>query len=486
MQGEKKVEKVTKFITNTMIYCLMVVMLIIVFGSVGLLATNVKFNNIATLIQVIFYGASIAIFYYILKVRKIDNKYILMYVLIIAGIARTFWMLNANTEPVSDFNTMYREAQDFLAGDYSAFKGSGYIARFPHLTIMVLYFAAMIKFTLNPIVVIKVINLILSIVTVYLIYKICSEVFEDNKKALLGGYIAAVFPPLIVYVGVFCTENIAIPFYLLSIYLFLLYIKDKKGIVMLILASLSLCIGNLFRMVAAVALFAFICFIILYYKDKFKDKLKAIVILVIPFFIFFVGVSTTLNKLEITEFSLWKGSEPAITNILKGTNIENDGRWNPEDAAIPAKYNYDYELVEEASKEIIKDRLTNTHPLELARFYIMKIGGQWSSSDLEGVFWTELSTNGRDMKVDFTQGKTVVFQLVYFCIIILAYISLFNKNRIKKKMPTINLFYIMFSGYGISYLITETQGRYAYIVCWLFIIMAISGIENIKQYLKTR
>lgn len=478
--------KVTKFITNTMIYCLMVVMVIIVFGSAGLLATNVKFNNMATIIQVIFYISSITIFYFLVNIKKVDNKYILMYVLIVASIARVFWMLNANTEPVSDFNTMYRAAQDLLAGDYSAFKGNGYIARFPHLTVMVLYFAAMIKFTLNPILVIKVINLILSIVTVYLIYKICSEVFENNKKALLGGYIAAVFPPLVVYVGVFCTENIAIPFYLLSIYLFLLYIKEKKGTMVLVLASLSLCVGNLFRMVAAVTLFAFICFVILYYKDKLKDKLKAIIILIIPFCIFFVGISVTLNKLEITEFSLWKGSEPAITNILKGTNIENDGRWNPEDAAIPSKYNYDYDAIEKASKEIIKDRLTNTPPLELARFYIMKIGGQWTSSDLEGVFWTELSTNGKGMKIDFTQGKTFVFQLVYFCIILLAYISLFNKNRIKGKIPTINLFYIIFSGYGISYLITETQGRYAYIVCWLFIIFAISGVENIKQYLKTR
>lgn len=474
----------TKFITNTMIYCLMVVMVIIVFGSFGLLATNMNLKNVATIIQVVFYIASASGLYLLVKIKKVDNRYILMYVLTVAAAARIFWILNSNTEPVSDFNTMYRAAKDFLVEDYSALQGNGYIARFPHLTIMVLYFAAIIKFTANPIVVIKIINLFLSLAVVYLIYKICIEVFEDKTKALLGGYITAVFPPLIVYVGVFCTENIAIPFYLLSIYLFLLYIKDKKGTMTLILASLSLCIGNLFRMVAAVTLIAFICFIILYYKDKIKDKLKSIVILIIPFCIFFVGISITLNKLEITEFSLWKGSEPAITNILKGTNIESKGRWNPEDAAIPEKYNYDYDEIEKASKEIIKDRLTSTPPLELARFYIMKIGGQWSSSDLEGIFWTEHSTNGRGMKINFTKGSTFIFQLVYFFIILLAYISLFNRKRTKDNMPIINLFYIIFCGYGLSYLITETQGRYAYIVCWLFIIFSISGIEKIKQYLK--
>ena len=60
-----------------------------------------------------------------------------------------------------------------------------------------------------------------------------------------------------------------------------------------------------------------------------------------------------------------------------------------------------------------------------------------------------------------------------------SYISLFNKKRINNKESTINLFYIILCGYGLLYLLTEMQGRYAYIVSWLFIIFSISGIEYI-------
>lgn len=473
--------KFTKFITKAMIYSLMVVMVIIVIGTLGLTINNFKWQSFAMKIQIIFYSLSVGTLYLLIKTKQIHNKYVLIYLLIIAAIARIFWLINANTQPVSDFKTMYTAAENFLIGDYSAFKGTGYIARFPHLTIMVLYFAAIIKFTINSILVIKLINLILSVAVVYVMYKICKEIFEDDIKALIGAYITAIFPPLITYVGVFCSENIAIIFYLFSIYLFLLYIKGKKGVSVLVFSSISLCIGNLFRMVAVVTLIAFLCFIILYYKDTLKEKGKAIIIIVIPFFILFIGISFTLNKLEITEFSLWKGSEPSITNVLKGVNIENNGRWNPDDAAIPEMYNFDYEEIEKVSKDMIKDRLTNTPHIKLFKFYIMKIGGQWSTSDLDGVFWTELSTNDKGMKIDFTGQKTGIFKFIYLIVIVLSYISLFNKKRIKEDLPLINLFYIIFCGYGLLYVITETQARYAYIVCWLFIILAISGLEKIKK-----
>lgn len=474
--------KFTEFITKTMIYSLRVVMIVIVLDAILLLGNNMNFTSTASILQIVFLAISGVGFYFLLKKKRENIGVMLGYILLIALVTRGFWILNANTVPVSDFKTMFSSAQNFLIGDYSAFWGTSYIARFPHLTVMVLYFAAMIKMFADPILVMKIVNLALSLLTVFLIYKICYEVFEDKVKAAIGGYIAAIFPPFITYVSIFCTENIAIPFYLLSIYLFILFIKDKKGYLYLVLSSASLVVGNLFRMVAAVTLIAFICFIILYYKDKILDKVKAGAVIIIPFAILFFGVSSILQGLQITEFPLWKGSEPAITNILKGTNIESKGRWNPEDAAVPELCNYDYEKMEEMSKEIIKERLTETPPLELIKFYIEKIANQWSLSDLEGIFWTELSTNGEGMKIPFRGGSNFILQLIYAVAIVLSYIGLFNKKRNTEKLPVVNLFYIIFCGYGLSYLITETQGRYAYIVCWLFIILGISGLERISKW----
>ncbi|WP_252233191.1 MULTISPECIES: hypothetical protein [Clostridium] len=42
----------------------------------------------------------------------------------------------------------------------------------------------------------------------------------------------------------------------------------------------------------------------------------------------------------------------------------------------------------------------------------------------------------------------------------------------------LNLFYLIFLGYIATYLITENQNRYGYIVSWLFIILAVDGIKD--------
>ena len=60
---------------------------------------------------------------------------------------------------------------------------------------------------------------------------------------------------------------------------------------------------------------------------------------------------------------------------------------------------------------------------------------------------------------------------------VFVYRGLFIKKNYMDNKP-INLFYIIFCGYGILYLITEQQARYAYIACWIFIILAFSGIRK--------
>ena len=118
-------------------------------------------------------------------------------------------------------------------------------------------------------------------------------------------------------------------------------------------------VGNLFRMVALIMVVAYTAYIILYNNDKILEKIQKIIFYSVPYALVLIVVSISLQFFKITEFPLWNGSEPKITNILKGTNIENGGRWNEEDARIVDKYNYDYEKIEETSKEIIKERLTD-------------------------------------------------------------------------------------------------------------------------------
>lgn len=430
----------------------------------------------STILLGLFYLIAIFVLYKIIKSKSIKLNKKIFYLILLGVITRIIWLINIKTAPYSDFEVLYSTAKNLANGNNIEFTGNNYIARFPHLSYMVVYMSIIIRLFGETLFVIKLLNIIFSIFTMYLIYKISIEVFNNNILALTSLGMASIFPPMVTYVGVIATENIAIPFYLLSIYIFVLVIKEKLSFNKLILCGFILGIGNLFRMVAIVVLIALIIYIILFTGNSIINKTKASIYLIISFFIILVFASSFLKTMNISEVNLWKGKEPAITNILKGTNIESWGRFTEEDASIVYEYNYDFDKIEKVSKEIIKGRLTNTPPLKLIIFYCGKFVGQWVQGDMSGVSWSE--AGAENIKFIISKNAKIIFQLFYSFIIFGSFIGLFNKNRIYKENSIINLFYIILCGYGLLYLITEMQGRYAYIICWIFIILSLSGIER--------
>lgn len=407
---------------------------------------------------------------------NLQHKIKLIIILICGLIIRGLWLLNIKSIPTSDFMTIYNSAQELVNGDTSMFWGNGYIARFPHLTIMVVYMAFMIKsFPINNLMIMKFVNLTLGVLTIYLIYLIVKEVFNSSKKGAYAAVLASIFPSLVTYTGILCTENIAIPLYLISTYMFILAIKNKKRKYYFILSGVMLSLGNLFRIVATIMIIAYTMYVLIYSRDKLIYKFRNIALYIIPYFLILILVSNALQGLKITEYPLWKGSEPKITNVLKGTNMESLGRWNEEDAAIIEKNDYDYEKIEQASINIIKERLTTTPLPKLMGFFIEKFAVQWSIVDSEGIHWTKYYVPKEDIIVDVSLEFP---QIIYCSMMILVFLGILNRKK-NNEVQEINLFYIILCGYIAMNLITESQGRYSYIASWLFIILSIEGINFI-------
>lgn len=473
----------TKF-TSFYINILRFLILLLVISS----AYTVMKNKIGSPIINGIYILAIILEVFIITNKKINKNGKIISILIIGFILRLLWLLNIKSVPVSDFSIIYETAQKLLEGDTTAFYGTNYIARFPHLTIMVLYMSIIIKlFPYSHLLVMKGISLVLGVLTIYLIYKVVKEIFNSKKLGFYGAAIAAIFPPLITYVGVYCTENLAIPLYLLSIYFFIMVIKNKLNKYYLILSGVALSFGNLFRMVATIMLIAYAMYIIIYKNDKILNQIKSILLYLIPYFLVLIVVSSSLQILKITEFPLWSGSEPKITSILKGTNIEHHGRWNEEDATIVDRCNYEYEKIEEESKKVIIERLTTTPPLELVKFYFTKYLVQWSSGEFEGVFWSKLDVEDDDIILNVNSNS---FQLYYLIVVILIFLGLLNRKEYKEYQE-INLIYIIICGYGFMNLITESQGRYSLIASWALVVASVEGIRyiykklNKENYLET-
>lgn len=435
--------------------------------TMGYVYVNTKYFKTLNIGLIFFFLLSTTAFICSIK-KNINYEFILISIILFGAALRFFWILSLDNKPVSDFAGMYIRSGMFLKGDYSMFHDKNYYARFPHMTVTVLYFALIRHLFANGLLTIKVINALLSTLNIFLIYLISKEVFSSKKIGLYSAYVAAIYPAFITYTAVYCSENIAMPFYLLSIYLFVSAFKNNKKHTYLILSGLILGIGHLFRMVADVVLIAYIMFIFIYIKESIFNKSKATVYIVIAFLVPMLSVNAVLKGLKITQYNLWRGSETKLTSVLRGSNMTTFGRWNMEDAKFIASFDDDKKL-EEAIKEKLKERYTQTPLNKLIYFLFRKYSTQWAAGDFAGSYWSQADT--KSLIIDLRHNGMMYINLFYLIILIAIYIGLFNKSQFLEN-PMINLFYIIYCGFGLLYLITESQERYSYIASFLFVILA--------------
>lgn len=413
---------------------------------------------------------------------KVSDKYKIIFLCLVGFILRTVWSFSIESKPISDIAVIWSTGADILEGNMSNMHGTGYLARFTHFVMPAIYSAFLQRFFTNPLAVAKFINCIFSTANIIIVYLIVKEIFSSKSKAIYAATITAIYPPLILYCATYFTEVLAIPLYLLSIYMFILYIKNKKDYKYMIASGVILCFGNLFRMLAPIVLVAY-CLYIIIYQNTWKIKMKNMLIILLSFCIPFVAVDTYLIVNDVTEYHLWSGRDPLQASMLKGLNIEAKGRWNEEDSNIPAMYDYDTDKVAEASMDIIKGRFKSYSIGEWYNFFLEKYQEQWKYGDFLGASWSEAEVDRENMYVSLNNNGRIALNIVYAVLIWLTYIGLFNRKRLFEN-PEINLIYFIFCGFSLVLLLTESQERYSFIVCWLFIILGIMGIDFIQEKAK--
>ena len=194
---------------------------IIITSIIMCFATFVGFNIAGTLVITSVLCISMYGEFKIVNCEMNYNKKV-TYIILISIAIRVLWLLNTNSIPNSDFATMYSCAGEFLNGNKDILKGANYAGRFPHILMNILYMI-LVRFVFPQynIIAMKIVYLILGTLSLGIIYLISKEIFKDKKYSIYTLCLGSVFPPLITYSAVFCSENLAIPFYLISILLFI-------------------------------------------------------------------------------------------------------------------------------------------------------------------------------------------------------------------------------------------------------------------------
>ena len=395
---------------------------------------------------------------------KIKNGYKIAIILALALILRVFWVASINTLPISDFASMYEEAGEILSGDLSGLKDYQYLARFPHLIPMTLYISGIMKiFGSNTLVALKTLNIIFGLITVYLLYKLSDNFIENEKIKLFVALIGAIYPAFILYTSVICTENLAIPLYLLTLIIFFNAKKSEKRTVFFA-SGIVLAISNLFRGIGIVFLIAFLIYLLL---CTLKNKYTSILCVICGYLVMTLIVSGILLGFNITQRPLWVGAEPSsATLLLKGTNFEHAGRWNIEDAEFVEEHLRDDNLVE-LCLDKVKERLSSKSPKEIFLFYKEKIIEQWIVGDCGGGFWAYTGAS-----IEMNSFVVKQFQILHLIILFFSIIGLIRKGNN-------SLICIILFGFILLFMMIETQPRYSFVISFAFIILATTGIEYI-------
>jgi len=454
---------VSKFLINLLKYSIIIILAILLTTVISLVSIQDEcsfINNFCILIVIFFFIGSIIIFSKVPKSCKISL------LLLISFILRLVWIFSVKNFPTSDFKTMYDGAIFILQGETSILKGYSYLSRFPHLIPTTLYMAAIIKFfPVNNLIILKILNVILGSISVYLLYILSKNFIKSDKNRLWVLILGAIFPPFITYSAVLCTENIALPLYLFTLIVFYKS-KDNNKLMSFFISGVLLALSNLFRGIGLVFLIAFLIYILLCGE---KRKFLNIVSLSIGYFFITIVISGILLGVGLVERPLWNGSEPSfITLLLKGSNFEAKGMWNFDDAEFIEKNLENKNLKELCLKEI-KNRLFSKTPRELVNFYFNKVTSQWSFGDCLGTYWAYSGTS-----VLLKNLTPMFFQILYIGILVLALIG-----ELKGVFGSNALINIILFGCIMLFAIIETQPRYSYIVSWIFIMLSSQGIEYI-------
>lgn len=404
-------------------------------------------------------------------------------ILFVSLILRILWFLNMDSLPVSDFGIMFQAGGDFSRGELYMFQDNNYFARFPHMSLTVMYFGLMQSLFSDPINMVRLFNLALSMINLPLLYLIAWQIFRDRRKCLWVMFMAGIYPPMIYYNNVFASENLAMPLLLLSV-LFFLQAVEKEKTMLFIGAGIFLGFAHLFRPVGYVALTAYLMYAGIYYQQELRAKLRTVGSLLLTSIMPIVLASIVLLLFGIIQYPLWQGTEPLSVSVLKGTNISAAGEWNTGDAALFERLEGDYESIEKESQRIIKERLQENPPSQWLKFFVNKFGSQWMRGDFAGAYWAEGGVANEWAQARFAndihrgdkisismKSKGALFSQVFWLVFLaLTYMGFYCKEAAGDSK--LYLLYIFFCGFALLYLITETQPRYGYIAAWLFPLLA--------------
>ncbi|WP_379135275.1 glycosyltransferase family 39 protein [Paenibacillus sp. sgz500958] len=466
--------------------------------------------GIFLLVIVLVVLLSIAMYRLCLKLNKYSWKTVIPLVLLCSfGIQLVIIFLFTRV-PTDDSQTVLSLAMSMLYDkDYSSFQTEGYLHMFPFNFSIVLYLKTLLLLFPDNYLVIKIFNILFSLVTtlmVYLIYKELNYKSKDNDYGVL--VFAATYIPSLFMSNLIYNDIIATAFLTTALYLVIRFIKGKE-LNMLIGAAIALAIGNYFRSVGVIVLIAAAISILLNLKRiGIQKSIVALGIMAVLFNVPNWTQNAALQAAGIVDESVTANSAPVYMWLNMGINTDTFGFWdNRESYSIYQNdAGYDKAASTELFKEEISRKLSEAPPGELAKMYYKKIvwtwtegtyqmdrygisneggggGGQRMGALMGGYSYSTFAT---DLFAGDSAYRSALLWMVYvlnFLMYGMILVRLIGGIR-AKRFDEVSLILVILGFIGF-YILWEIKSRYIYPVYPLLIVLSYMGFKDVHDYMLT-
>jgi 4-amino-4-deoxy-L-arabinose transferase-like glycosyltransferase len=406
------------------------------------------------------------------KIFKLSN--ILIAVLIIGSIFRLAWIIQVNTIPISDFDWYNKLAISLakgngykLFGHYTAYEPIGY-----PLFISIFY-----RFLGYNIIIPKFLNVIFSVISIVLIYKI-SKLLINKQVALLSAFLYSIFPLSIIYTSVLSTEII-----FTSIFLMIIYVISINNFSNFHNILLGILIGIASLIKPFMLIFGFVCVFILFIRNRNFKKIIYSVIIINSFVIITISPWTMRNYLVFGR--IIPVSTNGGYNMYTNNNPYANGAWQDpfeiKNSPLKKYKNqsdplWDEIKVEEIGKKYAYNWIINNPKRfiyigleKLRRVFLIHDDGYWAVNNLkDGSFKYAYELSNMNRKIHITG----IFITFIYLIIIISLVKF-------RKLTFFDIIFIVVLFFLISIIfVFEGQPRYLF-PYWPIFIISISNLTII-------
>jgi Dolichyl-phosphate-mannose--protein O-mannosyl transferase len=467
-------------------------------------------QKLGVFLLIIFVLVLLSIFLYrvSLKLNKFSKMIIIPVSLLVCFAIQLTVIFTFTKLPSADSQTVLSLALNMLYNnDYSSLKTGGYLFMFPHNLSTVLYLKTLLYIFPDNYLVLKIFNILFSLITTLLIYFIYKELnykSAENDYGVL--FFAEAYIPAILMNNYIYNDIIATAFLTAAIYFTIRFVKEKS-LKYCIISSVLLSVGNYFRNVGIIVLIATAIYILLYTRQiGLKKVLSSLFLMALLFNIPNAAQDAILVSSNIVNKSVSTNSAPIYMWLNMGINKDKFGYWDDMKSynIYQRQSNYNKEKSSELFKEEIKNKLSGMSASQLIKMYYDKviwtwtegtyqtetygIGNNGTSSSNRGMARTERTYSYTTIATDLLKGDSpyrsgllwilYVMNFLIYCFIFIRMICGIKSKRFEEVF--LILVILGFMGF---YILWEIKSRYIFPVYPLLIVLSYMGYKDTYDFI---